>query len=62
MKYNTENRINKCKGYVSLLDFEERLIACKKFNTKKMRKEIISFWNKTYRLEDKSYYIIISPQ
>jgi len=54
-------RINKCKGYVYLLDFDMTQVAAKKFNSKKMRKDIIEFWNKTYRLDEKSYYLIISP-
>jgi hypothetical protein len=54
-------RINKSKGYVYLLDFDMTQVAAKKFNSTKMRKDIIEFWKKTYRLEDKSYYLVISP-
>ena len=54
-------RINKSNGYISLLDFDMNQVACRKFSSIKDRKEIIAFWNRTYRLEDKSYYIIISP-
>ena len=64
MKMNDEiekMRINKSNGYVALLDFDMNQVAFRKFSSIKDRKEIISFWNRTYRLEDKSYYIIISP-
>ena len=54
-------RINKSKGYVYLLDFDMTQVAAKKFMSIKMRKDIIEFWRKTYRLEEKSYYLIISP-
>lgn len=61
VSYNNENRIVKCKGYVYLLDSEKTQVASRKFNSIKMRREIIEFWKRTYRLEEKSYYIIISP-
>ena len=64
MKMNDEiekMRINKSRGYVYLLDFNMTQVAAKKFNSIKMRREIIEFWRKTYRLEEKSYYLIISP-
>jgi len=54
-------RINKSRGYVYLLDFDMNQVAAKKFNSIKMRKDIIEFWKKTYRLEEKSYYLVISP-
>ena len=59
--YKVEDRINKSKGYVALLDFDKNQIASRKFNSIKMRREIIEFWKRTYRLEEKSYYILISP-
>ena len=59
--YKVEDRINKSKGYVALLDFDKNQIASRKFNSIKMRREIIEFWKITYRLEEKSYYILISP-
>jgi len=54
-------RINKSKGYVYLLDFDMTQVAAKKFNSIKMRKDIIDFWKRTYRLEEKSYFLVISP-
>ena len=65
MKMNDEiekMRINKSHGYVTLLDFDMNQVAYKKFSSIKQRKEIIEFWNRTYRLEEKSYYIVISPK
>ena len=64
MKMNDEIeklRINKSKGWVYLLDFNMNQIAAKKFMSINMRKDIIEFWKRTYRLEEKSYYLIISP-
>ena len=55
--YKVEDRINKSKGYVALLDFDKNQIASRKFNSIKMRREIIEFWKRTYRLEENSYYI-----
>jgi hypothetical protein len=54
-------RINKSKGYIYLLDFDMNQVAAKKFMSIKMRKDIIDFWKRTYRLEEKSYCLIISP-
>ncbi len=54
-------RINKSRGYVYLLDSNNNQIAAKKFNSIKMRKDIIEYWKRTYRLEEKSYCLIISP-
>jgi hypothetical protein len=64
MKMNDEIekiRINKSKGYIYLLDFDMNQVAAKKFMSIKMRKDIIDFWKRTYRLEEKSYCLIISP-
>lgn len=65
MKMNDDEieklRINKSKGWVYLLDFNMNQIAAKKFMSINMRKDIIEFWKRTYRLEEKSYYLIISP-
>ena len=64
MKMNDEiekMRINKSRGYVYLLDFEMTQVAAKKFSSIKMRKDILEFWRKTYRLDERSYYLIISP-
>lgn len=54
-------RINKSRGYVYLLDFDMTQVAAKKFGSVKMRKDIMEFWRKTYKLDERSYYIIISP-
>jgi hypothetical protein len=54
-------KINKSHGYVALLDFDMNQVAHRRFTSTKQRKDIIEFWNRTYRLDEKSYYIIISP-
>ena len=54
-------RINRSHGSLTLLDFDMNQVAYRKFSSIKQRKEIMEFWNRTYRLDEKSYYIIISP-
>ena len=63
MKMNDEiekMRINKSTGYITLLDFEMSYIAYRRFTSVKQRKEIMESWGKVYKLDDKSYYMIIS--
>ena len=54
-------RINRSHGCVTLLDFDMNQVAYRKFSSIRQRKEIIEFWNRTYKLDEKSYYIVISP-
>lgn len=54
-------RINKSKGIITLLDFDMNQVAYRKFQSIKERKQIMDFWYRTYRLEEKSYYIVVSP-
>jgi hypothetical protein len=54
-------RINRSHGSVTLLDFDLNQVAYRKFSSIKQRKEIMEFWNRTYKLDEKSYYIVISP-
>ena len=54
-------KINRSKGYVYLLDYNMNQVAAKKFMSIKMRKDIIEFWRRTYRLDEKNYCLIISP-
>jgi hypothetical protein len=54
-------RINKSHGYVALLDFNMNQVAHRRFTSTKQRKDIMEFWNRTYKLDEKSYYIVISP-
>jgi hypothetical protein len=54
-------RINKSHGYVTLFDFDLNQVAHRRFTSIKQRKDIIAFWNRTYKLDEKSYYIVISP-
>ena len=63
MKMNDEiekMRINKSTGYITLLDFEMSYIAYRRFTSVKQRKEIMESWGRVYKLDDKSYYMIIS--
>ena len=54
-------RINKSKGIITLLDFDMNQVAYRKFQSIKERKQIMDFWYRTYRLEEKRYYIVVSP-
>ena len=54
-------RINKSKGIITLLDFDMNQVAYRKFQSIKERKQIMDFCYRTYRLEEKSYYIVVSP-
>ena len=54
-------RINKSKGIITLLDFDMNQVAYRKFQSIKERKQIMDFWYRTYKLEEKSYYIVVSP-
>jgi hypothetical protein len=63
MKMNDEiekMRINKSTGYITLLDFEMNYIAYRRFTSVKQRKEIMESWGRVYKLDDKSYYVLIS--
>ena len=53
-------RINKSTGFITLLDFEMSYIAYRRFTSVKQRKEIMELWGRVYKLDDKSYYMIIS--
>lgn len=53
-------RINKSTGYITLLDFEMNYIAYRRFTSVKQRKEIMESWGRVYKLDDKSYYLLIS--
>jgi hypothetical protein len=53
-------RINKSTGFITLLDFDMSYVAYRRFTSIKQRKEIIELWGKVYKLDDKSYYFIIS--
>jgi hypothetical protein len=53
-------RINKSNGYVTLFDFDMGYVAHRRFTSVKQRKEIMESWGRVYKLDDKSYYILIS--
>jgi hypothetical protein len=48
------------KGYI-LIEKDDKVSSAKKYNSKYERNEIIKQWIKKYRLEEKSYVIIIQP-
>ena len=52
-------RINTSKGTLALLDAEMNQVAFRTFKSITERKKIMGLWNRTYRLEDKQYCIII---
>jgi len=63
MKMNDEIekiRINKSTGFITLFDFDMTYITYRRFTSVKQRKEIMEFWGRVYKLDDKSYYILIS--
>jgi len=53
-------RINKSTGYITLFDFDMCYVAHRRFTSVKQRKEIMEAWGRVYKLDDKSYYILIS--
>lgn len=52
-------KIRIAKGRISLHDENMELITDKSFYSVKNRKDIIEFWKRSYRLEEKTYYIVI---
>lgn len=61
MKNDRETTRIRREGYIYLLDYDLNHIDCRKYNTPNGRTKIIDNWKKLYRLEDKKYYILISP-
>ena len=49
------------KGYI-LIEKDDAISSCKKYNSKVERDMIIKKWIKHYRLHEKSYVIIIQPE
>lgn len=49
------------KGYI-LIEKGGSVSSCKKYNSKVERDLIIKKWIKIYRLEEKSYTLIIQPE
>lgn len=50
-----------CEGFISLYDYNNVFVARKQYRSIKSRNEIIEYWRKLYRLEDKMYILVISP-
>jgi hypothetical protein len=48
-------------GYITLLDADGKLSATKKYGSISQRNDIIAYWQKLYKLENKVYGFIISP-
>ena len=53
-------RINKSTGFITLFDFDMSYVAHRRFTSVKQRKQIMESWGRFYKLDDKSYYILIS--
>jgi hypothetical protein len=49
------------EGFISLYDYDNVFVARKQYRSIKNRNEIIEYWQKLYRLEDKKYILVISP-
>jgi hypothetical protein len=63
MKMNDEiekMRINKSTGFITLFDYDMNYVTYRRFLSVKQRKEIIELWGRVYKLDDKSYYMVIS--
>jgi len=53
-------RINKSTGFITLFDYDMNYVTYRRFTSVKQRKEIIELWGRVYKLDDKSYYMLIS--
>lgn len=59
---NKEIKVTKSGGGVVLLDANMVQIASRVYSSLKHRKDIIDFWKRSYKLDDKVYCLIISPK
>jgi hypothetical protein len=50
------------EGFISLYDYDNVFVARKQYRSIKSRNEIIEYWQKLYRLEDKKYILVIAPK
>jgi hypothetical protein len=50
------------EGNIALCDYKFEIVVNKTYKSKKKRQEIIDYWKKQYRLEDKKYYLLIIPK
>ena len=48
-------------GYISLLDGYKRISVTKKYLSIAQRNDILAYWQKLYKLENKVYGLIIAP-
>jgi hypothetical protein len=51
-----------CYGTIYLHDFNMNQVCYRIYGRKKKRQEILDYWTKLYKLENKDYYIVISPK
>jgi hypothetical protein len=56
------NRKPAIEGNITLYDYNFEVVVNKIYKSKKARQEIINYWEKYYRLQDKKYYLIITPK
>ena len=49
-------------GIVSLLDSNNNIVSYKVYDSKTHRQKIIHYWERLYKLDNKTYYIVISPK
>ena len=57
----SENK-NHIYGTIYLHDFNMNQVCYRLYASKKKRQEILDYWKKLYKLENKDYYIVISPK
>lgn len=50
------------QGNIALCDYNFEIVMNKIYKSKKNRQEIIDYWKRQYRLEDKKYFLLIIPK
>jgi len=53
--------MNKFKGSIQILSYDERVSQIKRYNSILQRNRIIKQWIKSYNLSGKKYYLIFQP-
>lgn len=48
-------------GFISLLDGDGKASSTKKYTSISQRNDILKYWTKLYKLENKVYGLIIAP-
>ena len=57
----SENKNQIC-GIIFLHDLDMNQVCYRLYASKKKRQEILEYWHRIYKLENKDYYIVISPK